>query len=90
MTAMPSPDTIRERIKFLAAQRGTTLLDLSKRIGRNEAYLQQFIERGSPRRLREDDRLHLAMALDVDERLLGARDPWSPIDASAEVQLALI
>ena len=42
------------------------------------SYLQQFIERGTPRRLPEEDRRNLAIALNIDERQLGARDPWSP------------
>lgn len=57
---------------------GTSLHALSCKIGRNPAYLQQWIQRGTPKRLPEKERLHLAMALNIDERLLGARDPWSP------------
>jgi hypothetical protein len=47
-------------------------------IGRNAAYLNRFVTRGSPRRLPEEERRHLAIVLNVDERELGARDPWSP------------
>lgn len=57
---------------------GTSLNALSNRIGRNAAYLHQWINRGTPKRLPDQDRLHLAIALNIDERLLGARDPWSP------------
>lgn len=57
---------------------GTSLNALSLKIGRNAAYLHQWINRRSPRRLPDDERLHLAIALNIDERLLGARDPWSP------------
>lgn len=74
----PSPATIRYRVESYAAAKGETLANLSRLIGRNEAYLQQFIRRGTPRRLPEEERLRLAMALDIDERQLGARDPWSP------------
>lgn len=62
----------------MAAERGETLRSLSIAIGRNEAYLQQFIRRGTPDRLPEDERLKLAQALWIDERKLGARDPWHP------------
>ena len=61
-----------------ADAQGTSLNALSHRIGRNAAYLHQWIHRGIPKRLPDQDRLHLAMALNIDERLLGARDPWSP------------
>jgi phage repressor protein C with HTH and peptisase S24 domain len=54
---------------------------LSRLIGRNPAYIQQFIKRGTPRRLAEDDRRTLARYFGVDENTLapcGAR----PADAS--------
>jgi hypothetical protein len=76
----PSPDEVRTSIKTLAAARGETLASLSKMIDRNPAYLQQFVERGTPRHLPEDARLMLAFMLNVDERMLGARDPWKPGD----------
>ncbi len=69
----------RENLRRLAAERGESLANLSALIGRNAAYLQQFVARGSPKRLADDDRLRLAKFLNVDERLLGARDPWKPV-----------
>ena len=54
------------------------MASLSAKIGRNPAYLQQYVGRGTPKRLPEEERLHLAMALEIDERELGARDPWRP------------
>jgi hypothetical protein len=74
----PSPATVRTRIEQRATERGETLANLSRLIGRNAAYLQQFVRRGTPRRLPEEERLRLAMVLDMDERELGARDPWAP------------
>lgn len=76
----PSPDEIRTLIKRLAPERGETLASLSSMIGRNVAYLQQFVERGTPRQLPEDIRLKLAYYLNVDECQLGAREPWKPGD----------
>jgi hypothetical protein len=73
-----SPMSPRENLRQLAAERGESLANLSALIGRNAAYLQQFVTRGSPKRLEPDDRLHLAKYLNVDERKLGARDPWEP------------
>ncbi|MBI0474424.1 hypothetical protein D9601_03470 [Sphingomonas sp. MA1305] len=72
---MSSP---QQNLRQLAADRGESLANLSAVIGRNAAYLQQFVARGSPRRLDDDDRLFLAQHLNVSERLLGARDPWEP------------
>lgn len=74
----PTPAEIRSTITRVAAERGETLRSLSIAIGCNEAYLQQFIRRGTPVRLPEDERLKLAQLLRIDERQLGARDPWSP------------
>ncbi|WP_374648739.1 hypothetical protein [Rhizorhabdus sp.] len=72
------PDEVRATIQRVAAERGESLLSLSVALGKNEAYLQQFIKRGTPRRLPEEERLKLAQILWIDERLLGAREPWSP------------
>jgi hypothetical protein len=47
---------------------------LSRMIGRNPAYIQQFIKRGSPKRLEEGDRRTLARYFGVSERLLGGFD----------------
>lgn len=70
--------TARDTIVRVAAERGESLSALSRKIGRNVAYLQQYIERGTPKRLPEEERRMLAIALEIDERRLGARDPWSP------------
>jgi hypothetical protein len=44
-----------------------TLKQASRAIGRNNAYLQQFLHRGTPRRLPEDVRHRLAAFLDMDQ-----------------------
>jgi phage repressor protein C with HTH and peptisase S24 domain len=54
-----------------AKRRGTSLAALSRMIGRNPAYLQQFVKRGTPRRLDEQARRHLAAFFGVDESALG-------------------
>lgn len=79
LSAIPCPDTVRRTVARLVRDRGLDLASVSRMIGRNDAYLQQFVKRGTPRRLPEQERLHLAIALNVDERELGARDPWSPV-----------
>lgn len=64
------PDGPRARLLELARQRGVSLAALSDLLGRNTTYLQQFIRKGSPRRLEERDRLMLARFFAIDEREL--------------------
>jgi hypothetical protein len=71
-------DQVRKNLERLAIERGESLGALSRLIGRNDAYLQQFIRRGTPSRLAEDDRLKLAQFFQIDERIFGAREPWTP------------
>jgi repressor LexA len=61
----------RARLRDLAAQRGDSLAALSAMLGRNAAYLQQFVTRGSPRRLADEDRRRLADYFGVDDSELG-------------------
>lgn len=68
----PLADLARARLVALAAQRGVSLAALSALIGRNGTYLQQFVRKGSPRKLEETDRRILAEFLGVDEAELGA------------------
>lgn len=62
---------VRATLDRLIRDRGEDYSGLSRLIGRNAAYIQQFIKRGSPRRLAEHDRRVLADYLRVDESLLG-------------------
>lgn len=72
------PSAARVNLLRRAVELNISLADLSRTAGRNAAYMQQFVERGTPRVLPEDVRLAVAMRLNMDERLLGARDPWTP------------
>lgn len=76
-------DPARERLMELADRRGVSLAALSKLIGRNASYLQQFIRKGSPRKLEETDRATLARFFGVGEDELGAPEveDISPIRA---------
>jgi phage repressor protein C with HTH and peptisase S24 domain len=67
----------RARLLDLANQRGASLSGLSELIGRNSTYLQQFIRKGSPRKLEETDRRTLARFFGVDEAELGAPEEKS-------------
>jgi hypothetical protein len=65
-------DPARARLVALAAERGVSLSALSGLLGRNAAYLQQFVRKGSPRKLEENDRRTLAEFFGVEEAELGA------------------
>ena len=64
-------ENVRNTLDRLIRDRGEDYAALSRLIGRNPAYIQQFIHRGSPRKLAEDDRKLLARYLGVDESMLG-------------------
>lgn len=74
----PTRVEIVATVLTMAEERGVSLAALSLMLDRNVAYLQQFVTKGSPKRLAEDDRRLLAMFFGIDERRLGALDPWSP------------
>jgi Peptidase S24-like len=61
----------RAVLEQLIRERGEDYVGLSRLLGRNPAYVQQYIKRGSPRRLAEEDRRLLARYFGVDEALLG-------------------
>lgn len=89
----------RLRMQQLARERGASLAGLSRLIGRNAAYLQQYVTRGSPRHLDEPDLRKIVEFLGVAPRQLETRsledarygdpaDDWIavprlPLDASA-------
>jgi hypothetical protein len=62
----------RQMLEQLCRERGQDYAGLSRLIGRNSAYIQQFIRRGTPRRLPEHERRLLARHFGVAEQLLGA------------------
>ncbi len=64
-------DDPRRMLDRLMTEKGVDYAQLSARIGRNPAYIQQYIKRGSPRRLGEQDRARIAAYLGVSEALLG-------------------
>ena len=68
----------RAKLLLLASKHGASLSGLSELIGRNSTYLQQFIRKGSPRKLEENDRRTLAQFFGIDEAELGAPEDNSP------------
>ena len=80
----------RERLLQLSAESGVSLAQLSALIGRNASYLQQFVRKGSPRKLEESDRATLARFFGVGEGELGAAEEKSSTDDWVDVpRLAL-
>lgn len=61
----------RANLAVAADRSGISLAKLSRLLGRNSAYLQQFVKRGTPDRLAERDRQVLADFLGVTELELG-------------------
>ena len=64
-------DGVRARLAALVKSRGADCAALSRLLGRNPAYMQQYLKRGTPRRLREEDRAALARHFGVSESELG-------------------
>ena len=60
-------DPIRLKVLALVRDRGTNLKNASIAIGRNDAYLHQFVMRGTPRVLAEEDRRKLAAHLGCND-----------------------
>lgn len=66
-------DDARQALDALIHAHGEDYSAVSRLLGRNPAYIQQYIKRGSPRRLSEEDRLRLAAYFRVPEEKLGGR-----------------
>ena len=62
----------RNILDRLIRERGEDYASLSRLLGRNAAYVQQYVKRGVPKKLDEDDRGKLARYFGIDESLLGA------------------
>ena len=59
-------DDVREKIKVLIKKKNYNLRDLSRNMKKNDAYLQQYLYRGTPKVLPEEYRYLLAKLLDVN------------------------
>jgi phage repressor protein C with HTH and peptisase S24 domain len=80
---MNEPRLVLER---LCAERGEDFAGLSRMLGRNAAYIQQFVRRGVPRRLGEEERGKLARYFGISESLLGGPANEAP-DANGLVSV---
>ncbi len=61
----------RSVLEALVDRGGESFAALSRMLGRNDAYLQQFVKRGTPRLLAERDRRILSAYFRIDEAALG-------------------
>jgi hypothetical protein len=61
----------RQVLERLCDERGEDFAGLSRMLGRNAAYIQQFVRRGVPKRLKEEERRNLARYFSISETLLG-------------------
>lgn len=68
-------ETVRTTLEDLIRRSGGGYAAVSRLLGRNPAYIQQFIKRGVPKRLDEADRRRIAQHFGVDEARLGAPLP---------------
>lgn len=83
-------DDVRAALDTLIRERGEDYSAISRLLGRNPAYIQQFIKRGSPRRLAEEDRIRLAAYFRVPEARLGGRSSDRSNGAAAADALVTI
>jgi phage repressor protein C with HTH and peptisase S24 domain len=74
----------RTALEQLIRERGEDYASLSRLLGRNAAYIQQFIRRGTPRKLDEEDRRTLARYFRVEEAVLGG--PRAPVIARPQAR----
>jgi hypothetical protein len=76
-------DSVRQLIVREAEKRGESLAALSKKLGKNHAYLQQFVKRGTPTELPERVRRSLAGLLQIEEgELRGSAELGAPPPAA--------
>ena len=71
----------RQVLERLCAERKENLAALSRLLQRNDAYIQQYLRKGTPRQLKERERRILAQYFKVPETMLGGL----PDDSSAQL-----
>jgi len=73
-------DEARATLQRYCSERGESLAGLSRLLGRNDAYLQQYLRKGTPRRLPETERRTLARYFAIPDSMLGG-PPADPDEA---------
>src|SRR3954447_25880162 len=72
---LSDPRLVLER---LCVERREDFAGLSRMLGRNPAYIQQFVRRGVPKRLKEEERRKLARYFAISESLIGGPPEAAP------------
>lgn len=75
---MQQTDPVRQLVRRRLDELGLNMREASMKLGKNHAYLQQFLERGVPRALPEDVREQLAALLGCTEGELRQRGGSPP------------
>jgi phage repressor protein C with HTH and peptisase S24 domain len=75
----------RNVIERLCTERGEDFASLSRMLGRNPAYIQQFVRRGVPKRLGETERRKLARYFSISEAMLGGPAEQEPANTLVAV-----
>lgn len=85
---MIADDPVRATLERLIREHRKDYASISRLIGRNAAYMQQFIKRGTPKHLGDEDRATLARYFRVDEQVLGAPGaPASPVAGRGLIEI---
>ena len=81
-------DDSRATLERLCAERGESLAGLSRLLGRNDAYIQQFLRKGTPRRLPERERRVLARYFSIPDSMLGGPEADPALETGELVPVA--
>ena len=81
--ALTMSDEARAMLARLCTERGESLAGLSRLLGRNDAYIQQYLRKGTPRRLPERDRRTLARYFAIPESMLGGPQSDPALDTGS-------
>lgn len=81
-------DDSRAILERLCAERGESLAGLSRLLGRNDAYIQQYLRKGTPRRLPERERRVLARYFSIPDSMLGGPEADPALETGELVPVA--
>lgn len=80
----------RQVLERLCVERGENFASLSRLVGRNDAYIQQYLRKGTPRQLKERERRTLARYFQIPESMLGGLPDDSAAEFGALVPVARV
>ena len=74
---------VRKMLSDAIRRKGLDMAKVSRKIGRNHAYIQQYVTLGKPKKLPEDVRHDLAVELGISEDLLREPREGRPVNQSS-------